>query len=79
MTVNIHQGSSIFSKESRGIQCVANSLVFIAHKEVNTIILREWTQEDTHFVLKNGDTLYKHVRESCDHSYLHPHDLPEDF
>lgn len=79
VTANIHQGSNCFSEESRGRQCVANSLLCIVHKEINNKSLEIWTSEDTHFVLQKGDLMYRHVRISCNHSYLHPQDLPNNF
>lgn len=79
VTANFHQGSNCFSEESRGRQCVANSLLCIVHKEINNKSLEVWTPEDTHFVLQKGDLMYIHVRISCIHSYLHPQDLPNIF
>ena len=73
---NFHQGSSIFSLESTGRQCVANCLIFLLHSKLK--ILEQWTSNDLDIVLLNGDELYKKVEKRVDVTYLLPDELPSD-
>ena len=56
-----HQGDNLqFTDNSRGRQCVANSIVAIALTKVCTI--KQWTSEHLDQILKAGDVLYQEIR-----------------
>lgn len=73
------QGSTKFSAESRGKQCVSMCFRFL----LTTLIVdvNKWTKQELHNVLDTGDVLYKDIRTKSsvysDYEYLHPMELPE--
>ena len=77
VSAKFHQGSDIFSENSRGRICVANSLVCIALNAVNQKLLGDWDSNDIHYVLEKGDMLYQYARQGCPHEYLNPEELPK--
>ncbi|MCG8625530.1 MAG: hypothetical protein MJE68_26470, partial [Proteobacteria bacterium] len=56
-----HQGDeSQFQEDTRGRQCVANSIASILLSKIRTI--RRWTTEDLDYILYAGDAFYRKVR-----------------
>ena len=73
-----HQGSEIFSYESRGRQCVTNSIAFLLQIFCSDIPIQTWNNDTLHVILHLGDYMYKEVQsclEEC-HDYLHPTSIP---
>ena len=73
------QGSTKFSAESRGKQCVSMCFTFLLKSLI--VDVNKWTKQELHNVLNSGDVLYKDIRTKSsvhsDYEYLHPMELPE--
>lgn len=72
---HFHQGNAIFSPDSVGRQCVANSLKAIIHARCQTPTC--WTQEDIDNILIEGDSLYRVIVDYKRKEYLLPTDIPQ--
>jgi len=71
-----HQGSDMFSDNSRGRQCVANAYISCVYKHVSGKSFIEWNAPDIDSLLHKGDALYKYTRSFFNAVYLEPCELP---
>lgn len=72
----VHQGSDIFSNQSRGRQCVGNAKMSSVYRHVSSKSLIDWNSGDVDYLLHKGDELYKHTYKFCNSTYLQPSELP---
>ena len=76
VSATLHQGDVVFSKQSRGRQCVANALCSILHATIGPPV--RWQPEDIDKILNMGDTLYTSIRNKRN-NYLLPGEIPSNF
>lgn len=74
-----HQGSPVFHDESRGRQCMPNSIIFSALSQIRPIAT--WSSDTLKVILHSGDVLYTYIRQEClvSSDFLFFEDLPKHF